>query len=106
MIRGSTKLLTAAMFFSFVLGSLAGLAEAGPYCIPWEVKNLDKVTEAFNKASAAGAENSAPYYHESVRMYLEFAKMECDENHSSSAADAVKMAVTRAREAGWLPAAE
>lgn len=103
----SRSILIASLFLSFGLISLTGVAQAGSqYCIPWEVKGWDKAKAAFEKAVASGAEAQAPYFYESVRLYLHFTEMECDENDSRGAADAVKMAITREREAGWLSASE
>lgn len=105
MIRGS-MVFTAALLFSIAAGSLAGTAEAGPFCIPWKVKDWDKAREAFHRAVDLGAAEKTPYYYETVRLYLDFAETECDENDIHGATSSVKMAITRAKEAGWLPANE
>ncbi|MDH4100018.1 MAG: hypothetical protein OEV28_05530 [Nitrospirota bacterium] len=107
MIRESTRWLRAAAVLPFALGGLMGMAEAaGLFCLPWEVKDWDKAKEAFHRAVDAGAAEKTPYYYETVHLYLDFATLECDENDTKGASDAVKMAITRAREAGWFPAGE
>lgn len=95
--------MKAVLPLIFLVG-FASTSGAVPYCFLGEIKDWAKAKEAFDQVCATGQAEKAPYYYESVRLYLEFAKIECMENHTSSASDAARMALTRAREAGWLPA--